>query len=324
MKTTICVIGVYFGKLPDYFNLWLHSCKHNSDIDFLLVGDNFPDELPENVRKIDMTLPEFKNLADKKLGLDTALTIPYKCCDFKVVYGIIFEDYVKNYDFWGHCDFDLIFGDLRAFFTEDIFSKYDRVLPLGHLSLYRNTKECNERYKLKGSQIGDYLEIFTNTRNYAFDEWYGICKIYNYNHFPMYDKIIFADISTKFNRFRLALLNKNYKKQIFYYENGKTFRGYYKHGEFFKDEFIYIHFQKRKIFSTITPEPDAFYIGPDGFHKKEPYCFPTMEEIKKFNPEDKYEFFKSLYYKFYYSTILPAIKVIHSIKTLFLGGKNAN
>ena len=36
----VCVIGVYFGKLPEYFNLWLKSCEYNKDIDFLIVSDN--------------------------------------------------------------------------------------------------------------------------------------------------------------------------------------------------------------------------------------------------------------------------------------------
>ena len=90
-RTAICIIGVYFGKLPEYINLWLKSCSYNPDIDFIIFGDNKIDNLPPNVKHIPMTLQEMKKLADEKLGLDTALYTPYKCCDFKVAYGNIFE-----------------------------------------------------------------------------------------------------------------------------------------------------------------------------------------------------------------------------------------
>ena len=40
---------------------------------------------------------------------------PYKLCDYKPVYGLIFDEDLQDYDFWGHCDVDLIFGDIRKF-----------------------------------------------------------------------------------------------------------------------------------------------------------------------------------------------------------------
>lgn len=39
----------------------------------------------------------------------------------------MFQEYIKDYDFWGHCDADLIFGDIRKFVTDDILNKYDRL-----------------------------------------------------------------------------------------------------------------------------------------------------------------------------------------------------
>ena len=33
-----------------------------------------------------------------------------------------------GYDFWGHCDMDLIWGDIRNFITEDVLSKYDKII----------------------------------------------------------------------------------------------------------------------------------------------------------------------------------------------------
>jgi hypothetical protein len=33
---------------------------------------------------------------------------PYKICDWKPFYGHIFREYLVAYDFWGHCDMDII------------------------------------------------------------------------------------------------------------------------------------------------------------------------------------------------------------------------
>lgn len=113
----IAVISVYYGALPPYYRLWLRSCEYNPTIDFFLVTDIDIDrsQLPQNVRKISLSFDRFRELAAKKLGRSVRMDTPYKICDYKVMYGIILEDYLKGYDYWAHCDMDLIFGDLRSF-----------------------------------------------------------------------------------------------------------------------------------------------------------------------------------------------------------------
>lgn len=281
-KTSICIIGVYFGDLPAYFNLWLKSCEYNKDISFLVFGDKLRGAKPANVQFIDFSISKMKELADKKLSLNTALYKPYKCCDFKVVYGIIFEDYIKNYDFWGHCDFDLVFGDIRKFATEDILAKNDKILPWGHLSLYRNTEEVKKRYMLDGSLV-NYKDAFEKESSCAFDEKAGIYRIYSKNKFPMYTERIYADISKRFKRFTLSLAKDNYKNQVFYWQDGKAYRIYYKKGKEYKEEFIYIHFQKRGFNKTISVQR-GFYIGPSGFTPKDNIADPSIEDIKRINP----------------------------------------
>ena len=56
-----------------------------------------------------------QKLSSRKLGFEVYLERPYKCCDLKPAYGVIFEEYLTAYSYWGHCDFDLIFGDLQYF-----------------------------------------------------------------------------------------------------------------------------------------------------------------------------------------------------------------
>ena len=208
----IAILVVYYGEFPPYFDLWIRSCEYNQTIDFFIVTDNKFDDLPDNVKIINITLDEFRKLAEKKLHKKVRIDYPYKLCDFKPLYGHILEDYLSDYDYWGHCDVDLIFGDLRRFFSEYKINKYDRFLHLGHLSLYKNTPECKEYYKLDGSACGNWEEVVTNPRNFLFDEWSGVYGIYHKNNISMFEERIFADISMIYKRFRLALDDPNYNK----------------------------------------------------------------------------------------------------------------
>ena len=133
--------------------------------------------VPGNVRVIEMSLQEVKQRAEAKLGMEVFLQQPYKLCDFKPVYGVIMDDYLKEYDYWGHCDFDLIWGDIRRFAEMYHLKEYDKFLPLGHLALYRNTDKCNNYFRLDGSRCGDYKAVLTQNENFAFDETDGIYSI---------------------------------------------------------------------------------------------------------------------------------------------------
>lgn len=161
------------------------------------------DWLPDNVHQINMSFSNFHNLIENKLGLDIRLDAPYKICDYRPMFGKIFEDYLGEYDYWANCDMDMIFGDLRKFFNENDLNKYDRFLHLGHLSLYRNTPECNQYYKLSGSKCGTWKDVFTNPDNCLFDEWSGVYGIFHENNIPMFEKRIFADISMIYSRFSI-------------------------------------------------------------------------------------------------------------------------
>ena len=125
----IAILSAYFGPLPNYVKYWMQSAALNRDIDF-----------------IRMNLDEFSVLASEKIGLQIRLKEAYKCCDFKCAFGLIFEDYLREYDFWAHCDLDLVWGDLRKFLNDYVLSRYDKIYPLGHLALYRNNEAMKSFY----------------------------------------------------------------------------------------------------------------------------------------------------------------------------------
>ena len=83
-----------------YFPYYLHSCRYNPDIDFLIFTDNqdIPTYLPENVKIIPYSIEQFKVDAANKLWFEVTVESGYKLCDFKPAYGFIFSDWIKDYD----------------------------------------------------------------------------------------------------------------------------------------------------------------------------------------------------------------------------------
>ncbi|RXM50152.1 DUF6625 family protein [Chryseobacterium sp. CH1] len=130
--TRIALINCYFGKKwPSYFNHFLFSCKYNSDVDFLIFTNLEAPFQIANVHFIKINdLSEFSKIASEKLNLSINILDGYKLCDFKPAYGLIFQEYLKNYDFWGYCDIDIIFGNIRYFLTEKILKNMMLFRPL--------------------------------------------------------------------------------------------------------------------------------------------------------------------------------------------------
>src|ERR1700755_1065070 len=122
----IAFIVCYIGKLPWYFDYFVHSCKYNADIDFFILNDDesYKGALPANIKLIHTTLEDISTTATQKLGFKITIEYGYKLCDFKPAYGIIFSDLLKGYDFWGHCDIDIIFGSIREFLTDELLGNH--------------------------------------------------------------------------------------------------------------------------------------------------------------------------------------------------------
>lgn len=290
MSEKICIINIYFGALPNYFALFLQSCKYNPNIDFIIFTDNEILSNTPNVKIIKTDLLHIRALAVDKLGIENiSMEYAYKVVDFRPAYGVIFSDYLEDYDYWGHCDVDLIFGDLEKFFSEYQLNKYEKFLTKGHLSLYRNNEKVNRAYMLPGAKYGDnklisYREVFTTNKNYIFDEINGIGKILEQNDFKYFKDTIFADVLHLHKRLKLWNLS-NYEEQIFYWKEGKVYRKFYDSGHEITEEYIYIHMQKRKYkteYLDICMANKAYYICPDSF---QPFkLLPVTDAVKLYNP----------------------------------------
>ena len=278
MKNIVVIIP-YFGILPNNFKVWVNSCARSPMVDFKLITDIKinTDILPPNIEVIKMKFEDIKKIFEKKLNKKILMDAPYKLCDFKPMYGDIFYDKIKEYEYWGYCDLDMIFGNIMKFLNAYDYKKYDKFLKLGHFSIYRNSKENNKRYLLSPN----YEKIFMTNKTIGFDEINGINDVFYERKIPFFDKTIFADISFLNERFRLSFNEKNYKYQIFYKKENGIYRRHWVGDTYEDDEYIYIHIQRRKLINYTNDNIKDNLITKKGLIELKDE--PTMKDVIQYN-----------------------------------------
>ena len=256
----IVFICPYFGAFPNYFKLTLNSIKYNKTIDWLIITDIVQNyNYPSNVKIINMSFNELRKKVQSYFDFTIALDAPFKMCDFRPAYGLIFKDYIKGYDFWGHCDFDCIYGNLRKFLPEEVLDNNERIYCLGHMSLYKNNKTINNIFKKKIDKDTDYKDIFAQNKSYSFDEM-GIIRILSNNNINIYNDFVAADIypweqPLQCVKTSINIEHKNHDsdidrktRQVFEFDNGKLNAVYLSDknsNEIKRKEYMYIHLQRR-------------------------------------------------------------------------------
>lgn len=267
IQKKICVLVVYYGKFPPSIVMWADSAKYQKGIDFLFITDQKQPSYLKDFKWINISFSDLVDQIIDTLEIDVQIKSPYKLCDFRPAYGLIFNNYLSGYDYWGYCDLDLIWGDLNLTLNTGLNTSPDLLYSRGHLSLYRNCEEINSLFKTKllvNKGITDYQEVFMQPENCCFDETYGIFKIFRLKNKTVYHNQNFIDIKANSIKF----LPSNIKKhpiQFFIYHKGNIYNFYKKNWWFFsveyeKSEYSYIHFQKRKINFMEFKKTNSFYL----------------------------------------------------------------
>lgn len=168
----VVVIVAYYGNWPkDYLNLFLKGLENNMMIDYLFITDNeLPKTFGNQIKKIHLSFDELKSFINNKLDFNVNLNHVRKLCDLKPLYGLLFETHIKEYDFWGYGDIDILFGNLNNDLPE-LLKKYDVVTfhPYwisGPFTIFKNNDYCNQLF-LKSKNIKDVLN---NEKYIGFDE----------------------------------------------------------------------------------------------------------------------------------------------------------
>lgn len=290
MKTIRFVVP-YFGKLPSYFQIWLNSCKANPTVSWIVFTDdktNFA--YPENVQVEYTSFEYIKKLIDNNYDFDITLEMPYKLCDYKIAYGEIFQRYLHEFDFWGFCDIDLIWGNIREFYTEELLSRYAKIGCRGHAMIFKNTPENNQIYrtdvsmylKENGTFCETYEEAFLKKEICATDR--ELIKFaYQKNKIESYDETIYAGLQKYESGFFLQGMSPeedaSQKRQVFLWENGRLTRYYLLNSKIMHKDYLYIHFFARPMQNRIDAM-DRILIYPDCY--KNFYEEVTEKVIRKY------------------------------------------
>jgi hypothetical protein len=215
MNHKIALVIPYYGRRPVYLPVWLLCAGHNPSLDFLLVTDlPWPKPLPKNVKHIHMPFEELRARTQALFDFEVSLESAYKLCDFKPAFGLIFADLLTGYDFWGHCDLDLVFGCVESFLGDALLRHYERVQYKGHFALYKNCPKMNTLFMREGALFG-YKTVFSKPEHDAFDEETGMTQIALRQNVPLWAARCMAEVSVK-HRARVRLNRaKNYPIQAF-------------------------------------------------------------------------------------------------------------
>lgn len=282
-EVSIGIVIPYFGKLPSYFALFLESVKNNPSIDWILYTDD--DSIisyPSNVKVNKLSFETFKERLQQTYDFPICVNKPYKLCDFKPTYGETLREDLQGYDFWGHCDCDLIFGNIRKFITEEVTNTYQKILNCGHFILYRNVPEVNAYYR--NQTYIDYRLVLCSEKNFCFDEWKGLSEFWRKDNKPCWGNLCYDDIYVGKDDFYPTKSipggfvgpyhgqkdeTKRFRKMrniVYSYSKGTLERKWIQNGQVCVEEVLYVHLQKRKMYMEENLKYDeGFLIVPNSF-----------------------------------------------------------
>jgi Family of unknown function (DUF6625) len=135
-KLMICP---WFGPLPNWMIHWANNVSRLGPLgyDFLVYQD----------------LPDFKRRVEERLEIECPIEPGTgKIHDYRCAFGVLFADEIKGYDFWGHTDFDCLYGRVDKWVTDDFLGDLDihsnhATYVCGPWTLYRNSSVVNEFFK---------------------------------------------------------------------------------------------------------------------------------------------------------------------------------
>jgi len=171
-QSSICFVIPYFGKWPDWMSYFLLGCQYNPSINWVLYSDcGSIKDLPKNVQIVEISYADYCQKVSDALNIKFEPTNPYKLCDIKPCLGFIHKDKLHAYDFWAFGDLDVMYGDLRSYFTEErlknksLFSTHARRIS-GHLCLIKNNEEMRVAFK----RVPNWMAMLAKNEHLAFDE----------------------------------------------------------------------------------------------------------------------------------------------------------
>jgi hypothetical protein len=282
MKSVLIILP-YFGKLPNYFQLFLNSCSINPQIHWELITDqdlsreNFT--IPSNVFVEIESFGSVKKRTKKIFGSE--IIDAYSLCKYRAGYPELFSKRVIHYDFWGFCDCDLIFGNLSTWITADVLDKYDKISWRGHLTLIKNTPIINLIYKKEIPGYKTFQGCINGTDGLNLFDEVGLNRIFEHEGLRIYFDLPICDLRIRDNNFicqHNIFEEDSNKNQIFEWNRKGLWRTYVRNGILESQPIAYVHFLKRSMFvgENLAPSANKYLIVPNKFI---PFKDPTVSDV---------------------------------------------
>lgn len=172
LPPSILIFIPWFGAWPAWMRFFLESCRHNPTIDWVLISDcGDVTDLPPNVRILSTSLLNYRELISQKIGIRCKWVDAYKLCDLRPSFGVVHDDLITGYDYWGYGDIDLIYGDIRSIYngyvlSHDVISSHANITA-GHLTLIKNTEKMNLAFK----KVRGWKGLLSRRDHRGFDEY---------------------------------------------------------------------------------------------------------------------------------------------------------
>ncbi|WP_338733330.1 DUF6625 family protein [Mangrovimonas cancribranchiae] len=261
MKDIILIIP-YFGQWPVWFDAFLSSVVKNPTIHWLCPTNcPIPKTHPENITFLPTTLSTLNTKVNTIVSANVPLT-PRKFCDLKPAYGDIFYDEIRDYDYWGFCDLDIVWGDIRQFITPRVLDEYDIISSRkeaisGHFTLFRNTNYIQELYK----KLPNYKTLFEHPKF----QWTDEVALTNYLKNNQELKVYWPKILCNQERGRDS--HQDYYLDRWQWQDGKMINTKT------NKEVMYLHFinwkrTMRYCEVDYSNLPSHFFISYNGIHVK--------------------------------------------------------
>jgi hypothetical protein len=279
MKSILLIIP-YIGKWPLWFDAHMVSMANNPTINWLFITDcEIPQNVPKNVEFIKTSFTELNEKINQALDVSVHLS-PRKLCDIRPAFGNVFKEDIDGYDFWGFCDVDIIWGDIRKFMTQDLLDTYDVISALenmvcGHFTIFKNHDKNLFIYKNDPT----YKEVFEATKHLRYDE-VGLTNIVSKLQKDGLIKVFWDE----------KLLKNGIKSEV--HQEYFLDRWFYKNGAVYdlhnpdKNEYMYLHFinwKRTMKYCEIdyTDSSRPFYITYKGIrYNKYPSFLKSVNDFK--------------------------------------------
>lgn len=262
---SIVLLFPYFGTLPPQYGMWRASALRNSGIDFIFFTDCDVESAP-NIIVYKMQFADFRQMMAKAFDFPIVLDRPYKICDYRPAFAYALLEYVKDYDFWGWGDLDVVYGDIRHFVTDEVLSRHKMISGFGHFTLYHNDEYTNTFFMRQVNGYVSYKEAFTTQASAYFDEygykgfgdkWRGCHPEDCWLEWP------FDNVSRPKEAYHFNSLTRGWKKVIFEHVDKKLYMLRFNNGQMEKKESLYAHFQHRGFMKDRVTDYSHFLVTPN-------------------------------------------------------------